>query len=340
MHVRDVLPAAWPLAPRRLLPILIATAVIAISPPALASFNGRLDLGPGLTLLIAAAFSLPGAVLCAIIEWIGARRRPPTWVGALAAGLGIFCGTRALGWDPRGDAGYFLLAVPPLLTLALVALIPAPRPRLVAVWVTSLLGLWLVAVALNSTGADPSDVAALPIGGALVTLPLWQLVYLLRQASLRRAGITPVPGPDFKAALSRVVAALWQARETARSRPPGSALQQGLHWLVGGAGVFYVGVALITAMGYETFSFTLVTAEWRVTQLFGLPGGPARDSPTRTWALHGLPWSLLAGCLTWGWAACAGMFDAGRLARLRLAAAVLPVMLFAVLIATATHGFL
>jgi hypothetical protein len=174
----------------------------------------------------------------------------------------------------------------------------------------------------------------------MVTLPLWNLAYVLRQASLRRAGIAPPAGPDFKAALSRIAAALWRARAAARAAPPGSAFQQGLRWLTGGAGLFYVGVALITAMGLESLSFTLATAEWRVTQLFGLPGGLSRDSPTRNWALHGLPWSVLAGCLTWGWAACAGMFDAGRLARLRLAAALLPVMLFALLIATATHGFL
>lgn len=340
-------------AVRRLRPGALVGALLA-APPALGSFNGSIGPLPVEFVLIASAlFAAPVAAVCAAIEWVGARRRPPVWIGIAALVLATFCLIAILGAFGMQRYGIaYLVAFPPLTTLALVALVPVPRMRVFAVWTVALGMAWAVARSGFGIGNDREG-AALSVGGTLVLLPLWQLTYLLRQASLRRQGFVAPQPPDFRVLLQRLADTVRPAPRRVIDPPPLLATGErtiaapapdahaGLRWWLAGAVGFHVGLTMLTAAGILMPAMVFAQAEWQVLNLFGLPElGPAYEGPTRRWVLHGLPWSVLAGCAVWGWGACAGMFDAGRLAPLRMAAAVLPLALFVLLLVTSRHGFL
>lgn len=140
-----------------------------------ASFNGPIDLGFGTVFVAAAALALPGALLCALTEWIGARHRPPAWAGCVALGLAVYCLGRALRFlPPFGDSGLFIFPVPPLMTLALVSLVPAPRWRQCAVWCIAIGTIWLGLSRQQLLGPSTSAAETLGglLGGALISLLL------------------------------------------------------------------------------------------------------------------------------------------------------------------------
>lgn len=107
-----------------------------------------------------------------IAEWIGARHRPPLWVGNAALGLAVCClliAQRVIG--PGGDSGSFVVFLPPLMTLALVSLLPAPAWRLMAVWCVAAggAGIFLLRPPMpDPTSATVQGLRALLLGGATV----------------------------------------------------------------------------------------------------------------------------------------------------------------------------
>ena len=71
--------------------------------------------------------------------------------------------------------------------------------------------------------------------------------------------------------------------------------------------------------------------EWHVLDLFNWPTSSLNVRPLRMWATHGLVWSALFGCGTWGAAAVAGRFAPGPLQAFRFAGiAASAIMLLAI----------
>ncbi len=162
--------------------------------PALASFNGPLDLGFGFTFTAAALLALPGGLLCALAEFLGTRHRPPLWLGFAALALAACClllVLRIIG--PGGDSGVFIFPVPPLMSLALVSLLPAPSRRLIATWVVALaVAVLLVIISqhLGSSASQEENLGAL-LGGGLSSMLPWQIAFILQQRARGRAGLVP-----------------------------------------------------------------------------------------------------------------------------------------------------
>jgi hypothetical protein len=300
-----------------------------VADPAAASFGGGgyLELGFGLAFAAAGVLALPGALLCLLAEWRGARRRPPLLLGVVALGLASYCLWRVGSWKPGiGDTGIAIFVLPPLMTLALVTLVPAPRWRLIAVWCVAVGSLSLVLFKAQEFGSskNTSEGIGALLGGALVSMLLWQLAFLLGQRSLRRAGIAPAPAPDLQRMLERMADGLKQANENHPEWVDRLAQHQGFLWWLGGAAAFYVGVGVLTAVGYKVLLLATLQSEWRIADFLGFATRGGLESLTfDAWALHGLVWSAIAGWGTWGAAAAAGRFDAGRLAPFRLTAILL-----------------
>lgn len=315
--------------------VLAAAALVLEAAPAQASFGGRLDLGFGFLFVAAAVVSSPGALLCMIAEWVGARRRPPLWVGSAALGLAVCClliALRLIG--PGGDSGLFVIFIPPLMTLALVSLLPAPVWRVIAVWCVAIGVAWLFVLRARNPGPSSTTVEGLGalLGGALVSMLLWHLGFWLGQRSLRRAGHAPASAPDLPGVLHHAVDGLKQScahrpRWISRIGVPSGFFRwleehPGLSWWLGGAAVFYAGIAALTAVGYTTLLIAMLQGELLVADFLGLAISAPNALTAGAWATHGLIWSAVAGWGTWGAAATAGRFDAGQLAPFRLAAMV------------------
>lgn len=313
----------------------MAAALCLLPESASASFGGRMQLGFGFIFLAAALFALPGALLCLLFELVGARRRVPLWVGIIAAGLALYCAARAIGFGPRGDAVYFLLPVPPLMTLALVTFLRPPWLRLAAVWMVAALGIGLVLGAEKYFGStlDSAEPWALPLGGAFMSLMLWQLGFFLRQRSRRDAAAPPAPAPEKSNPLGPGIDWWSRANPGRLVWSAGASAPQGLVWWLGGAAAYYVGIGVLTALGFDALSGATLQIEWQLANFLGLRTPAVGAKPLREWAVHGLAWSAVAGCGTWGAAATAGRFDAGPLSPLRFAAVVITIaMLLAVAI--------
>jgi len=189
----------------------LGVAALACLLPSIALADGHysFDLSNSEAFLTAAALSLPSALVCAALEWSGTRRRIPLWVGVLAALAMIYSIASGPGYQAilEFDRDHFggnlynlgliavsvfvfnMLTVPPYGTLALVALVPNPRYRFVAVWGVSLLtvGLYMWLSSGKSVGGNNQSQGLIMIGtGAGVSLALWTLAHTLCQASLRR----------------------------------------------------------------------------------------------------------------------------------------------------------
>ncbi|MBP8297084.1 MAG: hypothetical protein KAX84_13305 [Burkholderiales bacterium] len=305
-----------------------------------ASFNGPIDLGFGTFFVAAAVLALPGALLCALAEWLCARRRPPVWVGIAALGLAVYCLARALRFlPPSVDSGLFIFPAPPLMTFALVSLVPAPRWRRCAVWFVTIGTIWLGLSRQQLFGPSTSTAETLGglLGGALTSLLLWELAFVPGQRALRRAGIAPAAGPDLPSLAARATAL---RRRISMVRPQwlGRLLKQpGFVWWLGGAALFYVGIAVLSAAGIPSLLAATLYIDWRIADFLGFAVRGPDAATMRAWAMHGLVWAAIAGAGAWGAAAVAGRFDAGRLAPVRLAAIVLAagMLLWAASIASA-----
>lgn len=305
-----------------------------------ASFNGPIHLGFGVVFVAAAVLALPGAALCALAEWAGVRHRLPAWAGFAALGSAVYCLARALRFlPPFGDSGLFIFPVPPLMTFALVSLVPAPRWRRSAVWCVALGTIWLGLSRQQLLGPSSSTAETLGglLGGALTSLLLWELAFVLGQRSLRRAGIPPAAGPDLRKFADR--AAAFRQR-SGRFRPQwfGRLLElPGFAWWLGGAALFYAGIAVFAALGFPGLLAATLYIDWRIADFLGFAVRGPDAVTVRAWAAHGLVWAAIAGGGAWGAAAVAGRFDAGRLAPLRLAAILLAtgMLLWAASIASA-----
>ena len=342
----------------------VFVALAGLASPVEASFGG----GGGISIpawalfFIGGIFATPGALAVATIEWIGARRHPPAWVAIVPMVLAILALAIAAGYGGKSDSGWYLLPVPPLLMLALVALCPQAKVRLAATWLVSLLAFALAIYGNVRFGSSSrsSEVHALVAGGACATILLWQLTWWLRQAHLARqdakvsaqspdAGGPPAASGDAAASgrgaasvvaeavprdaagapLPYEIEALRRGAEAARSRIRST--HPGLLWWLLGTVVFYVGIGAASAAGFDALLEAMRRLEWQVLDFFGWPTRSLEGSPLRMWAAHGLAWSALFGCGTWGAAAVAGRFDPGPLQALRFAGvAACAIMLLAV----------
>jgi hypothetical protein len=158
---------------------------------ACASFGGSINLPWGFVLVLAALFALPGAIVVLLLEWIGATRTPPSWLGAVAALPLVYCVLRATGLVRGAEPGHFLLPIPPLIELVLITFITPPRVRHAVGWgaavaSTLLLGL-LPPVGPVSGQQHSRDSWVVILGGAFTTALLWQIGVWLGRRSLRRA---------------------------------------------------------------------------------------------------------------------------------------------------------
>ena len=342
---------------------VVLVALAGASAPALASFGGgslgTIRIPPWLLFFIGGIFATPGAVVVAVIEWIGARRPPPAWVAVVPIVLAVLCFAIALGYGGvKADNGWYLFPVPPLMMLGLVALFPRAGHRLAAVWAVSLLGFAAMTYANVRFGTSSRrELTATIAGGACFTLALWQLTWWLRKTGLETearkararsiAAGTPAPGVGSGKVVANQVAtsvpasgsyASAAAYETAVLRRGAAAatrqirgLHAGVRWWLVGTLVFYVGVGAASAAGVDTLLEAIRRLEWHVLDLFNWPTGSLNVHPLRMWATHGLVWSALFGCGTWGAAAVAGRFDPGPLQAFRFAGiAASAIMLLAV----------
>jgi hypothetical protein len=304
------LPGINRFTPRRALPLwpaVLAAAVLVLEAnPVAASFGGRLDLSPGFFFVGAASVATPGALLCMIAEWVGSRHRPPLWIGNAALGLAVCClliAQRVIG--PGGDSGLFVVFLPPLMTLALVSLLPAPAWRLMAVWCVAagVAAVFLLRPPVpDPTAATVQGLRALLLGGALVSMLLWHLGFWLGQRSRRRAGFAPASAPDLSRALEFSIDGLkrgythgsrWMS-QTGASAGPFRWLQEhpGFSWWLGGATVFHAGIAALTALGYMSVLMAALQGEALVADLLGL----AIDTPN---ALTAGTWATTASSGRW-----------------------------------------
>jgi hypothetical protein len=319
----------------KLLTSVAAVVSVLAAAPAQASFNGPFKLDPAFVFMVAAVVAVPGAVISMLAELFGARHRPPRWVGSVALGIAVITllvMLRVIG--PSGDSGVLVVFLPPLMSLALVSLVPAPWWRLVAVWCVAIgVAVLMVLVTRTPEAASSADggLGAL-YGGALVSMLLWHLGFWLGQHWRRRAGLAPAEAPDLSGAI-RVAADGLKSLDAQRQRLDRGAStasgfvtwlrgHPGVKWWLGGAVVFYAGIAALAAAGYRAPFMAMVQGESLVTELFGYTFNGPVALTAGAWATRGLAWSALVGCGTWGAAATAGRFDAGPLAPFRLAALV------------------
>ena len=340
-------------------------ALAGASAPALASFGGgSIRIPPWMMFFIGGIFATPGAVVVAVIEWVGARRQPPAWVAVASMMLAVVCFTIALGLGGRADSGWYLLPVPPLMMLALAALFPRAGPRLAAVWTVSLLAFAATTYTNVRFGTSARhEVTATIAGGACFTLLLWQLTWWLRkvglenQARKERARNIPAATAETGVPAGEVSARIATPAPTTGARPPAAlayevdslrrgaaaatrrirGLHSGVRWWLLGALLFYVGMAAASAAGVDTLLEAIRRLEWHVFDLFNWPTGTLEAIPLRMWATHGLVWSALFGCGTWGAAAVAGRFDAGPLQALRFAGVAASVIMLLAIAMTASQ---
>lgn len=296
------------------------------SEPVLASFGaGGGELGFKVMLIIAASLSVPGGLTCMLIEFFGIRWRPAQWVGWVAFVLWI-ASLVAFEKASIGDKLLLLFVLPPSMSLASVTL--WPRWRLSVAWTVSASVFLLVlipAITLNH-GDKLDDIFGMLLGGMFTHLVLWHVGYLMGECWRRRARIATPAGSDFIAflllweLLRKWVAIFFQFLHALKALQPGFTRHPGFYYLLGSASLFYVVVSTLSMLGFVApFNNQL-----RVTELLGLSG------PSLRWLSERMICSAIAGCGSWGIAAWLRLFDAGRMAPLKLAAILFP--LFVILL--------
>jgi hypothetical protein len=339
--VIDPLPPGWRGIQRLAIPLVLACTLPLASASAWASFGGTIRFGFWGMLIGAMVLAIPVGIVCAAIEAVGAKRSPPAWAGMLAAVAGLWCLGRALGWIGKSEDGVYWFAIPPLFTLALVAIVRLPIARLGMAWLLSVV-VFSIAVYKpwpNLSGDKYAELIGALAGGAITSMLFWQLAYWLRQLQLSRAArreaapVAPEPQPLFdETAVARGKAAAAVAASAAQGAMSATTrLPWGIGWFLAGTLIFYAGIAILIAFGYDSLSAAMRGLEWRIADYFGLPTQGLNAKPLEAWAGHGILWSMVAGVGAWGAAAVAGRFDPGQLRYLRFAAVFLcAVMLLSV----------
>jgi len=294
-----------------------------------------LQFTPGQAFIIGAIVGLPTAILCALAEAIFPRRRMPLWLTGLAAAaaiasIAVFAiALKAATAQPRADSRLLLLfIVPPLVALALRAVVSASSHRLVGGWIIAVASLGLAA-----SRHPGGEAAGALTGGAAICLLLWTLTISILRA--RRLAPPELPNADRKLAPMAALAAASDrlagvASAVSQAVPRGKAgswsarlkpAESGLVWWFASACVLYCGIGVAISMG-KLGGGGWLYVEWQyVADLFGLRS-PKESRPAHLWWLFGLPWSLFAGSAFWGLAGLLGAFDPGRLRSVRFAAVV------------------
>jgi hypothetical protein len=172
--------------------VLLAALVLVWPSVACASFNGRIDLPFGVCVVIGVLGALPGAVVVLFLEWRAATWTPPSWAGALAGLVLVYCVFRVTGLvGPAGDRALYLQPIPPSIELALITFLPSSRVRHAVGWAAAAAGSAMLVglvLALEAPGSAVQLIQAwgLMFGGALTTALLWRLGVRLCQRTLRR----------------------------------------------------------------------------------------------------------------------------------------------------------
>ena len=296
---------------------------------ALASFGGGIQIGFREFFVIAAIMAIPGAVICALIEWFGARHPPPYWIAWPAAALGLAFQLMALQVVVKaGDRGWYLFVVPPLMTFALTGIMRHARSRMFVAWIAT-----AAALAATIRVYRGESITGAVIGGATISMIAWQLAWWLRQRTLvsdPANAAAPARSPRSTAAASMTVDAAaarprWIPEEKSGAAHP---CRAGIRWWLAGAAIFYVAISLLTAVGYHPLAASMLAIEGQLLDFFGFPLWSLHAPTSLAWATHGLMWSAIFGSGTWAAAALGGRFDAGRLQPLRLLALVACLTLF------------
>jgi hypothetical protein len=310
------------------LPALGFPLLLLLPTDAVASFNGKIEIGFSLMFIGGLIVSIPGGLACLAAEWAGATRRPPRWAAIVALLLGVIALGGAMFVPPdRSAAAFSMFVLPPLMALALITLLPAPAFRLATVWLVSCSSIVLIITVRSMPGA-PDNVNALAgglLGGALTHILLWQIGFMLGQRRRRIAGLPPPPAPDIHGLLRRG----FHAVDTHGPEAIGLLrVHPGIWWWAGGSVVFFVAILALATTVDATLLQSAIRVSYRLRALFGLP---RVNGPTQTffqlWFTDGVLWSVMVGAAVWGAAAVFRRFDAGCLAPLRLVAIVLPVVM-------------
>ncbi len=167
--------------------LLLVTFII--SPNAEASFNGPLHLGFVVSFVIAAVFSLPGAFIGLVLERYGARRRPPLWIGLIAAAGVLYCLTSIAFTNRISRQPLFLIPIPPLMILTLLVFVPKPSLRQAFTWSIAVLSVFVGYYFLQGSTElmrDRSEALGILFGGALTSTLLWWVGFNSGQRSIKR----------------------------------------------------------------------------------------------------------------------------------------------------------
>jgi len=160
--------------------------------PAFASYS-PVFFGFKYALAFGVLIALPSGLLCATSELIGIRYRPPPWLGWSSLILGVFGLANVLRGLERGHGENFILLyfMPTLMSFALVSLLPNARWRLMATWGIAFGLTCMIIFKVHQLKPSDEDTMGIVLGGALISILIWQIAYVWGQRNLRGAG-TPL----------------------------------------------------------------------------------------------------------------------------------------------------
>ena len=162
--------------------------------PAFASYS-KVFFGFKYALVFGVLIALPSGLLCAISELIGIRYRPPPWLGWSTLILVAFGLVNILhGLESAHRKNFILLYfVPTLMSFALVSLLPNARWRLIATWAIALGITCMIIFKLHQLEPSDEDAMGIVLGGALISLLIWQIAYTWGQ---RKLGSFPISSEE------------------------------------------------------------------------------------------------------------------------------------------------
>ena len=281
-----------------------------MAPPAFASFNGAMDVGFGVSFVIAAVIAIPSGLFCGAAELVGVRHRPPQWIGWVAlvlslAGVGIVLGIGIGKYDLQASTAVtFIITnivtllvylIPALMSLALVTLLPAAQWRLMATWSIAIGISWgiLFQAQQGTTLGPPAGLVGALFGGASVSMLMWQVAFVLGQRQLRSAGIPPTPGPDLRKLMGKAIDV---ARQVYSKPPPGFGrlIERGFLWWLGGAVAYYVAIPILAVFGNKSLLWATLSIDALIAAIVGFgPVAFGSEKYMRVWTVHGLAWSVI-----------------------------------------------
>jgi hypothetical protein len=295
--------------------ILAAALVWPMLCNAEAAGGGYVHFSPADWFGIALVLALPTAAATVTSELVASRRNAPLWLGIVSAIFALLFAAIALKGlqQPTSsrDSLFLWFIIPPLVTLALRAVLRHPLERLGAGWIIALGALALV----HSRQPDAGVMSSLA-GGATCCLVAWSIA--LTMAWLRGASAPEdsarTPRSELRSAVAAFKPTLHDAADQMRAAPAG------LAWWFAATLALYLGIG--AALSMDKLGGMWIYDQWQqVADLFGIAPPRAR-APQQLWWLFGLPWSLIVGALLWGLAGTLRLFDPGRARSARLAAIV------------------